>query len=127
MPGVPHDDDKDGCAKAIGTLVSKVVVFSLFFTLFLAIATYGGWVLLRFWEWFVTPATSLPPPRLFAAAAFVVFLRTCTTKLPSREKTAKEKELEHSSVVMAGNWLLFYTVLLGIGYVFHLADLHVGW
>lgn len=110
----------DGSEKLVGGCVIAVVQLALT----VAASIYLAVVCWYFWGWFVTPATGLASPRLFAVWGIILMLRIVVYRLPNRGLTPEEAKVKHDDWATLGSVLFLVSAAWGIGYVAHLCD---GW
>jgi protein-S-isoprenylcysteine O-methyltransferase Ste14 len=111
-PRAVHEQPTPKGPSFADALVSVVASVPLYF--------YAGFVLSKFWGWFVTAEIAQPTLTQFAAAWMTI--KWATSRSHGRDDTAEEKRLKWpvgQTIVVS---IMITSVMLLIGYLIHLVD-----
>lgn len=74
------------------------------------------------WGWFVTPAFSVPCPKLSLLMGLILIVNLLTFRLPRRWETAEEEKVTFRWYQQMARTGLVITIIWGVGYVVHLLE-----
>src|SRR5688572_26034507 len=105
--------------KALEVLEALVVVVMCLPVILMVIVIADGWVLQRYWEWFVVSVSGVETPELATCIGLSVLASFLVHKLDRRGDTPEEEKTKYGLGVLLFGQLFYLGWILGIGYIVH--------